>query len=160
MVEAKARVEYHMTIMAEPWPEEVVREFYSEEDNSFFKCCHKEEGDFESCVKSTLDSLSPNAEMFCVYVGKERAAFFVKTVSDEFHSVPVVLEGFHVKKRYRVGWFLDFFWTQIRGLLGPRFATGIYYKNARAYRHLENNGMRYYAPHTVDGKLFYIFKSQ
>jgi hypothetical protein len=142
-------------ISIEPWHEEVVREFYALEDDFFFRECHKKGGDFEECVRSTVDSISSASEMYCLYVGRERAAFFVKNESEE----GCVMEGFHIKRNFRNPQFFELFWQTVRKVMPKKFYLGIYYKNMKAYTHLERNGLKYSRSLVGDDGLFYIFES-
>lgn len=133
---------------------EVVTFFYKKEDQ-LFHSIHKRNGTVEENIQDSLDSISEDSVMYEVKVENEPAAFFVK-YKDKYGRL--ALEGFHIGKEFRKGWFIEYFWKLVREKMEQSFLVGIYEKNERAINHLLKQSFKIVNRTEHDNKLFFIFK--
>jgi len=110
--------------------------FYYLEDETFHKEVHKKGGSIEENIKDTINSIAEKEQVFEIYVGDELAAFFTKFV----HKNGVIMNSFHILKKYRGRYFIKRFWDIVRDELGELYYTSICVKNLPAIAHLIKNG--------------------
>lgn len=134
---------------------EVVDYFYRLEDQFFHLNIHKNGGTVQENIDSTLATISEGSEMYGVGYNGELAAFFVRYEDSD----KIVLEGFHVGRKYRDKEFLIHFWQVVRQYMGDVFYTGILKKNNDAKEHLEKQGFVVIGESVDNEQEFYVLKS-
>lgn len=131
---------------------ETVEYFYLLEDENWHKNVHKRAGTPIENINDTLSSIADESVMYVVKNGEELCGYFVR-YEDKSN---LVLEGFHIAKKYRVGMFFNLFWSFVKSKFEREFLIGIYYKNKDAIRHLSRQGFEYLKTIVYDNKEYYI----
>jgi hypothetical protein len=135
---------------------QIVWSFYENENLEWHKITHKRCGTVKENVQDTLDSISENSVMYQVMAGGKLAAFFVRY---EDENGQLAMEGFHIDKRFRKGWFFIEFWDLVRRMFGREFFIGICQSNEQAISHLLAQGFLIVNKKVHDNKTFFILKS-
>jgi len=133
----------------------VIELFYLEESEDWHEKVHKNGGTVQENIDSTLATISEGSEMYGVGYNGELAAFFVRYEDSD----KIVLEGFHVGRKYRDKEFLIHFWQVVRQYMGDVFYTGILKKNNDAKEHLEKQGFVVIGELVDNEQEFYVLKS-
>lgn len=131
----------------------IIEKFYNEESETWHREVHKNRGGVRENIESTLESISPESVMYEVVSGVELAAFFVVYSGQ-------VLEGFHIRKKFRNADFLSSFWKAVRGRFSDGVLTGICSTNEAAIKHLIKQGFDVIDKVTEKNQLFFILKSK
>lgn len=134
----------------------VLISFYLGECDDFFRTCHKANGGLVECVDDMCETISDNADFFVMNHGRERAAFFVRTQYED----KMVLEGFHVKKGFRLPMIFQQFWKIVNDAMGGDYYVGILQGNLRAIKHLQKYGFVSIGLVEDRGKIFNLLNNK
>jgi hypothetical protein len=109
-----------------------------ENDQDLFEKYHLRVMGFEDCVKSTMGLIEE--------VAKTKDLIYYKIIWDNepigyFITYDNVLYSYAVAVRYRKMIILTRWWEEIKKMMPPLFATGLYENNTRAIEFLEKQGM-------------------
>jgi hypothetical protein len=132
----------------------VVEYFYLLEDKDWHLRVHKRAGSSEENINDTLSSIADESVMYVIKRKDELCGFFVRYQDGK----NLVLEGFHISKKYRIPFFFEIFWSFVKSKFEKSFFTGIYYKNTEAINHLTRQGFEFVSNLIEDNKEFYILK--
>jgi hypothetical protein len=134
--------------------EKIVRELYSEESLEWHNDVHKNGGTVQENIDDTLRCISTDEIVYRIDVDNELAAFFTRFTDGK----SIVLNSFHIRKKYRVKWFLSLFWNFIDQYLGNDYYSGLCTKNTPAIKHLLSNGFEIINEITENNKKYVILR--
>jgi len=133
---------------------DIVQELYSEESPDWHKNVHKNGGTVQENIDDTLRCISHDEIVYKIKVDDELAAFFTRFTD----GTSIVLNSFHIRKKYRVKWFLSLFWNFIDANLGNDYYAGLCTKNTPAIKHLLSNGFEIINEITDNQKKYVILR--
>ena len=134
--------------------EETVRYFYVLENEQWHKSVHQKGGSVEENVKYTVGVVSPESVMYEVIYGPELAGFFVKYENESGKA----MEGFHIKKEFRKGWFIKEFWGIVKKEFGSTFYVGLCSINTSGIDHVIRQGFKKVKDVVENDKLFVVLE--
>jgi len=134
--------------------EKIVRELYAEESLEWHKNVHKNGGELQENINDTLRCISHDEVVYRIDVDEKLAAFFTRFTDGEY----IILNSFHIRKEFRVKWFLSLFWNFIDQYLGNDYFAGLCTKNTPAINHLLSNGFEIINQIADNGKDYVILR--
>lgn len=124
---------------------------YSQEIDVWHRRVHRNKGDRESNIETTLKAIEAD-ECYVVECDNEVAAFF--TI---FPSEVAVLNGFHVSKKYRSKQFFAIYWQIIKGFFKDEIYCSLSTSNKAAIDHLKKQGFTEFKTITENETDFIIY---
>lgn len=140
--------------LASDW-KAVIEHFYRQEDEQWHTGVHENGGTADENIIDSLSSISSDAVMYQVFCNNELAAAFTKVIVAD----GLVMEFFHVAKKFRTREFFIEFWDVVNNVFGCQFYAGLFSQNVAAIKHLIKNGFDINSETVYKDKKVIIFKS-